>query len=80
MNWEIWHRISIFWYVEHVLQRTIISDSNLGRILLDIRCPLCRRIRVYKLDRAFRRIFEQRGGLQYLHRSPWHAFSVLPSC
>jgi hypothetical protein len=52
-----------------------------GGILLDIHCPLYQRIRVDKLDQAFRRIFEQHDDLQYLQAadSPSHAFSVLPS-
>ena len=50
----------------------------IGRIPLDIRFSSRCRIRDDRLDQAFRRIFERRGDLQYLHPFPLHAFSVLP--
>ena len=66
-----WHRISKFSHVECELQKTIVlSVTAIGRIPLDIRFPLRRRIRDDRLDQAFRRIFERHGDLQYLHRFP----------
>ena len=67
----ILHRISKYSHVEYELQRTIISDCDCkGRIPLDIRCPLIRRVRDDILDQAFRRIFERHGDLQCLRPFP----------
>jgi hypothetical protein len=47
-NLATWHRISIFWHVEYLLQRTFMND-NIGRILLDIHCPTRYSIQADKL-------------------------------